>query len=71
MVETKKVRLLEQKTDNGYDDINSDNYVENMLPFIQTNFLIEEIINLKLKKLNNGNLSIEKVVSKLDKDRFS
>lgn len=71
MVETGKLRLLEQKTDNGYDDLNSDDYVKNTLPFIQTNFLVEEVVNLKLKKLNNGNLSVEKVVSKVDKDRFS
>ena len=71
MIETGKLRLLEQKSDNGYDVLNSEDYVNNTLPFIQTNFLVEEIVNLKLKKLNNGNLSIEKVVKKVDKDRFS
>lgn len=71
MVETGKLRLLEQKTDNGYDNVNGDDYVNNTLPFIQTNFLVEEIVNLQLKKLNNGNLSIDRVVKKVDKDRFS
>lgn len=71
MVETGKLRLLEQKNDNGYDTLNSDEYIKNTLPFIQTNFLVEEIVNLKLKRLNNGNLSVERVVTKVDKDRFS
>lgn len=71
MVETGKLRLLEQRTDNGYDSLNSEEYIKNTLPFIQTNFLVEEIVNLKLKKLNNGNLSVERVVTKVDKDRFS
>ena len=71
LIETGKLRLLEQKSDNGYDILNSEEYVNNTLPFIQTNFLIEEVVNLKLKKLNNGNLSVEKVVKKVDKDRFS
>ena len=31
--------------------------------------LFEEIANLKLKHLNNGGVTIEKVVNKLDKDR--
>lgn len=71
MVDTNKLRLLEQKNDSGYDMNDTENYKENALPFIQTNFLVEEIINLKLKKLNNGNLSIDRVVKKVDKDRFS
>lgn len=71
MVETGKLRLLEQRTDNGYDNFNSEEYIKNTLPFIQTNFLVEEIVNLKLKRLNNGNLSVERVVTKVDKDRFS
>lgn len=33
--------------------------------------LFEEIANLKLKHLNNGGVTIEKVVNKLDKDRVS
>lgn len=33
--------------------------------------MFEEIANLKLKVLNNGNLTVEKTVAKLNKDRFS
>ena len=71
MVETCKLRLLVQKNDNGYTDLSNMENKENILPYLQTNFLVEEIINLRLKHLSNGKLSIEKVVSKVDKDRFS
>lgn len=40
-------------------------------PYIQTDLLFAEVANLKLKNLPNGNLTVEKVVRKLDKDRFS
>ena len=33
--------------------------------------MFEEIANLKLKHMSNGALSVEKVVKKMDKDRFS
>ena len=42
-----------------------------VLPYIQTDLLFEEIANLKLKHMTNGALSVEKVVKKVDKDRFS
>jgi ribonucleoside-diphosphate reductase alpha chain len=43
----------------------------NVLPYVQTDLLFEEIANLKLKHMTNGALSVEKVVKKVDKDRFS
>ena len=42
-----------------------------MLPFIQTDFMVEEIANLKLKTLPSGAITVEKAVSKMNKDRFS
>lgn len=33
--------------------------------------MVEEITNLKLKHLTNGEVTVEKVLSKIDKDRFS
>jgi len=71
MVETGKLRLLVQKSDNGYNSFDDTDKASKILPYLQTNFLVEEIINLRLKHLSNGNLSIEKVVKKVDKDRFS
>jgi ribonucleoside-diphosphate reductase alpha chain len=32
---------------------------------------VDEILNLKIKHLSNGNLTLEKVVQKVDKDRVS
>lgn len=70
-VESHTLRLLENKQDANYDINDNENYKENILPFLQTNFLIDEILNLKTKPLSNGNLTLEKVVAKMDKDRVS
>lgn len=69
-VESQKLRLLEERKDNAFDpgDIAQ---VEAFVPFAQTNALVEEITNLKLKHLTNGEVTVEKVLSKIDKDRFS
>lgn len=71
MVESGKLQLLEKKPNISYDINDKSNYVENALPFINTDFLIEEVANLQLKHLNNGKLAIEKVLKKINKDRFS
>lgn len=69
-IDSGKLRLLVKKQDSDFTDKERSNMELNVLPFIQTDFLIEEIANLKLKQ--NGNaLAIEKVVKKVDKDRFS
>ena len=62
--------MLEKKETASYN-VREENYRENLLPFIQTDFFVEEVSNLKLKHLNNGGLSIERVVKKMNKDRFS
>lgn len=71
MVESGKLRLLEKKQDVDYDLNDKENYIENVLPFVQTNFLIEEVANLQMKHLSSGKLSLEKVIRKINKDRFS
>jgi len=70
-VETGKLRLLEQKDYSDFDYIKENERKEMMLPFIQTNFLVDEISNIVLKVLNNGKLSITRATTRLDKDRFS
>ena len=40
-------------------------------PFKQTDELVNEIINLKVKYNNNGSLGIERVVNNIDKDRYT
>jgi len=71
MVESGKLRLLEKRQNADYDISDKDNYKENIVPFIQTDAVVEEISNLQLKPSSNGKLAIEKVIKKIDKDRFS
>jgi len=71
MVESGKLRLLERKQDSDYSLDDRENYITNKLPFIQTDFLIEEIANLQLKPLPSGKVTIVKVISKYNKDRTS
>lgn len=70
-VDSGRLRLLEKRKDSTFTQSEMDNYIEKVLPYVQTDFMFEEIANLKLKVLNNGNLTVEKTVSKLNKDRFS
>ena len=69
-VDGKKLRLLEERKDNGINP-NSVEEIEAFLPFKQTNLLVDEISNLKLKHMTNGGVTVEKVLSRIDKDRFS
>lgn len=68
MVEGGKLQLLEKKNNNYTTD---DEELKHLLPHIQTDFLLEEIANLKLKKLNSGKYTIEQVTKRINKDRFS
>jgi hypothetical protein len=70
-VEGGKLKLLEKKQDSDFTHKDNQNIDLKVLPYIQTDLLFEEIANLKLKHMTNGALSVEKVVKKLDKDRFS
>ena len=69
MVESGKLRLLEKK--DVREDMGSKNAYLKNLPYINTDFLIEEIANLKLKQLSSGKYTVEKVIRKYDKDRYS
>lgn len=71
MVDSGKLRLLENKID-VVSNMEEKEVRSEVLPFIQTDLLIEEISNLKLESTNNNRaLTIKKVVRKIDKDRFS
>lgn len=70
-IESGKVRLLAKRQEGDFTVKERENLKELVLPYVQTDFLFEEIANLKLKHTNNGGLSVEKVVKKMDKDRFS
>ena len=71
IVEGRKLALLEKKQDVGYEVHDKQYYEKNLLPHVQTDKLIEEISNLKLKQLTNGRYGIERITRRLDKDRFS
>jgi ribonucleoside-diphosphate reductase alpha chain len=70
MVDSGKLQLLEKKINAGYE-LDDKEYTAKMLPYINTDFLIEEVANLKLKQLPSGKYTIEKLMKRIDKDRFS
>jgi hypothetical protein len=71
MVDSGKLRLLEKRHESIFIDVPDEQFSKEILPFFQTDMLVEEISNLKIKYLPSGGLTVEKVVSKLNKDRFS
>ena len=70
-VDSCKLRLLQQRKDSDFSTQEKDDYINKVLPYIQTDFMFEEIANLKLKTLPSGGITVEKAVSKMNKDRFS
>lgn len=71
VVDSGKFRMLEQRKSSDFTEKEYDDFDNKVAPFLQTDALFEELANLKLKHLNNGGVTIEKVVNKLDKDRVS
>lgn len=70
-VESEKLQLLVSKQNIDESNVSSD-YVNNkLLPHIQTDMFIEEVVNIKLKKLSSGKFTVERVTRKVDKDRYS
>ena len=62
-----KLRILEKRQYSDYDINDKKHYETKILPFVQTDFLLEEIVNLQFidgKKL-------KQVVRKVNKDRYS
>jgi hypothetical protein len=71
MIESKKLQLLAKYDQKDYD-INDGDYIKNnIIPFVQTDLFIEEVANLKLKKLPSGKYNVEQVTRKINKDRYS
>lgn len=69
-VEGGKIRILEERKDNEFDITDLDEYMK-FAPYEQTNALVEEVANLKIKHLTNGEVTVERVLNKIDKDRYS
>lgn len=71
MVESGRLQLLEDRADTSLEVQNED-YLENeILPFFQTDMLIDEVANLKLRTLASGKLTVDQQTSSVDKDRYS
>ncbi len=68
-VESGKLRLLAKKTNASLDPDNIEYYTEEMMPYIQTDFLFEEISNLKVEQNANRKLSLKQLTTRVDKDR--
>ena len=70
-IDSQKLSMLIHKKDSDFTMEEKEDVDSNILPFVQTDFLFEEIANLKLKILSNGALTVEKSVKKMNKDRWS
>lgn len=70
-VDSGLLKMLIRKQEQDFNDKEREFFDKNVLPFMNTELLFMEISNLKLKVMNKNNLSVEKVVRKIDKDKFS
>lgn len=69
-VDSGMLKMLIRKLPQDFTDSEREFMDRKVLPFTHTELLFMEISNLKLK-VNGSNLSVEKVVRKIDKDKFS
>jgi ribonucleoside-diphosphate reductase alpha chain len=65
------LKMLIRKQEQDFTDKEREYFDKNVLPFVNTELLFFEIANLKLKVMSGNNLTVEKVVKKIDKDKFS
>ena len=65
------LKMLIRKQEQDFTDKEREFFDRNVLPFVNTELLFMEITNLKLKVTSGNNLTVEKVVRKIDKDKFS
>ena len=70
-VDSGMLKMLIRKQEKDFTDKEREFYDRNVLPFVNTELLFMEIANLKLKVMAGNNLTVEKVVKKIDKDKFS
>lgn len=70
-IESEKLQLLEKKSNEEYDAQDQENFNTMILPHVQTDLLLEEVANLKLKINQSGKYQVEQVTKKVNKDRYS
>lgn len=71
VVDSGMLKMLIRKQKQDFTDKERAFMDRNVMPFVNTELLFFEIANLKLKPLSRNNLTVEKVESKIDKDKFS
>lgn len=69
MVDGEKLRFLEPRKGGDFE-VADDEIDSKVMPYVQAELFFQEVGNLKLKQ-SGGRLAIDKVVRRLDKDRFS
>lgn len=70
-VDSGMLKMLVRKQEQDFTEKEREFMDRNVMPFLNTELLFMEISNLKLKLLSGNNLTVEKVVRKIDKDKFS
>ena len=70
-VDSGRLRMLEHKRESDFTVEDRDDMERCVLPYIQADYLFEEIANLKLKKGNGATLQVEQATKKINKDRWS
>lgn len=71
VVDSNILHMLIRKQEQDFTDKEREFFDKNVAPFMNTELLFMEITNLRLKVLSGNNLTVEKVVRKIDKDKFS
>lgn len=71
MVESNKLLLLEQLSNNVYDVNDEESVRKKIIPHMQTDNLVAEISNLKIKNKESGKMVVEQVSRKINKDKYS
>ena len=69
-VESGMLRLLSKRTEGEYKTEDLESATGEVLAYIETDFLVGEIANLRLKS-SGTTLQVEQVVRKINKDRYS
>ena len=70
MVDSGTLRFLESVDNIDFITSNEDDLNSSIMPYVQEELFFQEVGNLKLIQ-NGKNLTVERVVRKFDKDRFS
>lgn len=71
VIDSGLLKMLIRKQTQDFTDKEREFMDLNVMPFVNTELLFMEISNLKLKVLSGNHLTVEKVVRKIDKDKFS